>query len=160
MGRIGVEQARSAAELGTTFTFDEGDYAVGLHVHHEYRYMEPGGSPIVTTGLFIGNDDDDSPPVQIRLPRLLLDEPTARQFAETLLAAVDQAERIADGLALRSATRNRWSSTPRELRIPAPHAPAVASAAAATPSAGGPCAEPALSTAGGLPKHDRYSSAT
>lgn len=101
MGSIGVEQAQAAVETdepGTTFTFDEGDYVVGLRVHHEYRYMEPGGSPIVTVGLFVGNDDDDSPPVQIRLPRLLLDGPTARQFAETLITAVDQAEQIAYGL--------------------------------------------------------------
>lgn len=101
MGSIGVEQAQAAvetAEPGTTFTFDEGDYVVGLRVHDEYRYMEPGGSPVVTVGLFVGNDDDHSPPVQIRLPRLLLDGPTARRFAETLIAAVDKAERIADGL--------------------------------------------------------------
>ncbi|MFB9238364.1 hypothetical protein ACFFWC_22880 [Plantactinospora siamensis] len=100
MGSIGVGQARAAVETtepGTTFSFDEGDY-VGLHVHHEYRYMEPSGSPIVTVGLFVDNDDDDSPPVQIRLPRLLLDGPTARPLVQTLIAAVDHAERIADGL--------------------------------------------------------------
>ncbi|WP_199515721.1 hypothetical protein [Nucisporomicrobium flavum] len=97
---IGVEQAQAAVETeepGTTFAFED-DYVVALRVHREYRYMEPGGTPIVTMGLVIGTDDDTSPPVQIRLPRLLLDAPTARGFAKALIAAVEQAERIADGL--------------------------------------------------------------